>query len=316
MKIRSVFWKNVMLLLLTFAAFSVMSCDSQNIQTQLAKDYDLSLSDHEGDVDYFQMKTIYYHGNHLGIMKDRDEVWGTFQREVLNVNQESFVAKYTWKDVRVGYSPTLKEEITDWKPLSFAEGFMYEIDLQDPGFVLAPVDSTNIPKTLEGMRFWVKLMDAHAQFELLRTETNGSISQIKKIGDRVSTPGAHQGGGWDFPPLVTDSSFANGDYDTIFTGLSMIDGKTCAVLEYINADSKVSSKMQVTPKMFFKQDGTSNFWGHIYVDLGSGKLLKGDLYEYVIVQIEGPPLSASMRLFERRLVEIEKITKNEYDIAN
>jgi hypothetical protein len=313
MKIRSVFWISIMFLLLTFAALSVMSCDRQNIQTQLAKDYDLSLSDQVGDVDYFRMKTIYYHGNHLGIMKDRDEVWGTFQREVLKVNQESFVARYTWKDVRLGHSSTLKEEITEWKPLSFAEGFMYEIDLQEPGFVLAPVDSTNIPKTLVGMQFWVKLMDAHSQFELLRTETHGSISRIKKIGDRVSTPGANQGGGWDFPPLVTDSTFANGDYDTIFTGLSLVDGKTCAVLEYINADSRVSSKMQVTPKMKFDQDGTSNFWGHIYVDLKSGKLLKGDLYEYVLVQIEGIPLSGQMRLFERRLIEIEKITKKQYE---
>jgi len=313
MKIRSVFWKNVMFLLLTFAALSVMSCNRQDLQVQLVKDYDLSLSDQEGDVDYFRMKTIYYHGSHLGIMKDRDEVWGTFQREVLKVSQESFVARYTWKDVRLGHSPTLKEQITDWKPLSFAEGFMYEIDLKEPGFVLASVDSTNIPKTLVGMRFWVKLMDAHAQFELLRTETHGSISRIKKIGDRVSTPGAHQGGDWDFQPLVTDSTFANGDYDTIFTGLSLVDGKTCAVLEYINADSRVSSKMQVTPKMLFDQDGTSNFWGHIYVDLESGKLLKGDLYEYVLVQIEGPPFSTPMRLFERRLIEIEKITKNEYE---
>lgn len=309
---RRVFLINLISFLLVFAGLSFISCDSQNIQIQLAKDYDLSFKDSQGDVDYFKMKTIYYHGNHLGTMKDRDEVWGTFQREVLKVSQESFVAKYTWKDVRVGHSPTIKEEITKWKPLLFAEGFTYETDLFGIYF-LETIDTTDIPKTLLGMRFWVKLMDAHAQFELLRTETHGSISQIKKIGDRVSTPGAHQEGGWDFPPLVTDSTFANGDYDTMFTGLSMIDGKTCAVLEYINADSKVSSKMQVTPKMFFDQDGTSNFWGHIFVDLESGKLIKGDLYEYVIVQIEGPSFSAPMRLFERRIVEIEKITKNEYD---
>lgn len=313
MKNRRMFWINLMSFLLIFVGLLVISCDSQNIQVQLAKDYDLSLNDQEGDVDYFQMKTIYYHGNHLGIMKDRDEVWGTFQREVLTVSQESFVAKYTWKDVRVGHSPTIKEDITEWQSLSFAEGFTYEMDLYEPSFLLSSVDHTNIPKTLLGLRFWVKLMDAHAQFELLRTETHGGISEIKKIGDRVSTPGAHQEGGWDFPPMITDSTFANGDYDTMFTGLSIIDGKTCAILEYINADSRLSSKMQVTPKMLFDQDGTSNFWGHIYVDLTSGKLIKGDLYEYVIVQVEGPPIPEPMRLFERRIVEIEKITKEQYE---
>jgi hypothetical protein len=313
MKNRHVFWNNLIPLLLVFAGLSLISCDSQDIQTHLAKNYDLSLNDKEGDVDYFRMKTIYYHGDHIGTMKDRDEVLGTFQRKVLKVNQKSFVAKYTWKDVRVGHSPRIKEDITEWKLLPFAEGFTYDMDLYEPSFLLSSVDHSNIPKTLLGMRFWVKLMDAHAQFELLRTETHGGIRQIKRIGDRVSTPGAHQEGGWDFPPMVTDSTFANGDYDTMFTGLSNIDGKTCAILEYINADSRLSSKMQVTPKMLFDQDGTSNFWGHIYVDLESGKLIRGDLYEYVIVQIEGPPLSEPMRLFERRLVEIEKITKEQYE---
>ncbi|MCK4932687.1 MAG: hypothetical protein KAT01_11005, partial [Candidatus Aminicenantes bacterium] len=304
MKNRRKFWIHFMFFALFFTAFSIISCDSQNFQSQLTKEYDLSLNDQEGDVDYFRMKTIYYHGNHLGTMKDRDEVLGSFQREVLKVSQESLVAKYTWKDVRIGHSPTIKKEITEWKPLSFAEGFTYETDLFGIYF-LETIDTTDIPKTMDGMRFWVNIMDAHAQFELLRTETHGSISQIKKIGDRVSTPGAHQEGGWDFPPLITDSTFANGDYDTMFVGLSLADEKTCAVLEYINADSRLSSKMQMTPKMLFYQDGTSNFWGHIYVDLESGKLIKGDLYEYVIVQIEGLPFSAPMRLFERRLVEIE-----------
>ena len=313
MKNRKLFGINLISLLLLCAGFSFIACNKQNIETLLTKEYDLSLNEQEGDVDYFRMKTIYYHGDTIGTMKDRDEVLGTFQRDVLEVGEEYFIAKYTWKDVRVGHSPTIKEDITEWKPLSFAEGFTYEIDLCKPDFILSTVDHTNIPKTLLGLRFWVKLMDAHAQFELLRTETHGSISQIKKIGDRVSTPGAHQQGGWDFPPMVTDSNFANGDYDTMFTGLSIIDGKTCAILEYINADSRLNSKMQVTPKMLFDQDGTSNFWGHIYVDLESGKLLKGDLYEYVIVQIEGPPLSAPMRLFERRIVTIEKITREQYE---
>ena len=316
MKNRCLFWIYLLFLLLTSTSLSSISCNNQSLQTQLARDYDLSLSDREGDVDYFQMRTIYYHGNHLGLMKDRDEVRGAFQREVLKSSRESFIVKCTWKDVRSGHSPSLKNEITEWQPLSFAEGFTYEIDLCKPDFVLSTVDHSKIPKTLVGMRFWVKLMDAHAQFELLRTETHGRISQITNIGDKVSTPGAHQEGGWDFPPLVTDSNFANGDYDTMFTGLGMIDGKTCAILEYVNADSRLSSKMQVTPKMYFDQDGTSNFWGHIYVDLESGKLLKGDLYEYVLVQIEGLPLSEPMRLFERRIIEIEKITQHQFENPN
>lgn len=302
----------LMLLLISFTTHSLSSFNSQKIPTLLAKGYDLSLKDNEGDVDYFRMKTIYYHGNNLGIIQNRDELIGFFKREVLKTSQESFVARYAWKSCRTGYGTKPQEEITNWKPFSFAEGFMYELDLFDPGF-LSTLDTKDIPKTMEGMRFWINIMDAHAQFELLRTETHGSISRIKKIGDRVATPSAGQTGGWDLPPLITDSKFTNGDYDTLFTGLSIVDSKTCAVLEYINSDSRLSSKVQMNPKLIFNLDGTTNFWGHIFVDLESGKLIRGDLYEYVVVLIRGPSIPEAMRRFERRYVEIEKITKGQFE---
>lgn len=163
------------------------------------------------------------------------------------------------------------------------------------------------------MRFWVKIMDAHAQFELLRTESHGAIGKVKKIGDRITSPGAHQSGGWDLPPLITDSHFTNGGYETIFTGICLLKGKKCAVLEYINTDSTLSSKMQMNPDAVFETEGTSNFWGHLYVDLESGKLIKGDLYEYVVMHVKNPEFFPQpMRIFERRLVEIWKIQEEEF----
>ena len=266
MKKKCLFWISFMLILFTLTVHSLFPLDDQNIQELLTTGFDLSLKDKEGDMDYFRMKTIYYHGNELGIIQNRDELIGSFKREVLKVSSESFVARYTWKSLRSGHGAKTRGEITDWKLLSFAEGFTYELDLFDSGF-LSEFDVKNIPKTMEGMRFWVNIMDAHAQFELLRTETHGGISRIKSIGDRVVTPGAHQTGGWDLPPLITESEFTNGDYDTMFTGLSVVEGKTCAVLEYINSDSRLRSKMQMNPKMILKQDGTTNFWGHIFIDL-------------------------------------------------
>ena len=75
----------------------------------------------------------------------------------------------------------------------------------------------------------------------------------------------------------------------------------------------MSSKIEMSPKLIFDQDGTSNFWGHIFVDLESGKLIRGDLYEYVVVLIKGIPQLSLMRIFERRYVEIVKITKDQFE---
>lgn len=280
----------------------------------LAKEYDLSLKDKQGDVDYYKMRTIYYHGNSTGIIQNRDELISSFKREVLKVSKDSHTVKYIWKSSKFGHSTSPYGEIMKWEALSFSDGITYQINFLSPDYFLSTVDIKPIPKTLVGMKFWVKIMDAHAQFELLRTESGGNISQLKKTGDRVASPGAEQTGGWDFPPLITDSHFTNGGYETIFTGLCLLKGKKCGVLEYVNTDSKLSCKTQLNPASVFDQEGTSNFWGHIYVDLESGKLIKGDLYEYVVVQIKNPVFFPQpLRLFERRLVEIWKIQEEEFE---
>lgn len=313
MKKRFLFWIPLMTLVFYLTPYSLPSPDNQKIPTLLDKDYDLSLKGKKGDVDYYRMKTVYYHGNELGVIQNKDELIGSLKREILEAGQKSLVVRYTWKNLRAGFGAQPQEEITTWNPLSFAEGFTYEVDFLDPEYFLSSIDIKGIPKTMEGMRFWVNIMDAHAQFELLRTKAHGSISQIRKIGDRVTSPGAHQTGGWDLPPLITDSKFTNGDYDTQFVGLGIVDGKTSAVLEYINSDSRLSSKIEMTSKLILDQDGTSNFWGHIFVDLESGKLIRGDLYEYVVAQIKGVPHLSSMRVFERRYVEIVKITEDQFE---
>lgn len=303
----------ILIILFGFASNPMNLLCGQKDSDDLAKEYDLSLKDKQGEVDYYKMRTIYYHGNSLGIIQDRDEIISSFKREVLKVDKDSHSVKYTWKSCKSGHNAKPQGEIADWETLAFSDGFTYQIDFSSPDYFLSTVDIEPIPKTMLGMRFWVKIMDAHAQFELLRTESHGSISKLKKTGDRVTSPGASQTGGWDFPPLITDSHFTNGGYETIFTGICLLKGKKCAVLEYINTDSTLSCKIQMNPDWIFDQEGTSNFWGHIYVDLESGRLIKGDLYEYVVVQVKNPSLPQPMRLFERRLIEIWKIQEEEFE---
>lgn len=71
-------------------------------------------------------------------------------------------------------------------------------------------------------------------------------------------------------------------------GIRMLDGKKCAVLEYISSESRLSNSTQITPKMIIEQEGTSNFWGHIFIDLETGSLVKGDLYEYAVIHATMP----------------------------
>jgi len=307
--------KILIILILVVFAMAPMNpffiSDREN-SDETAREYDLSFKDREGDVDYYKMRTVYYHGNAIGITQNRDELITAVKREVLQILKDSHRVKYTWANSKLGHANSLKGEIDDWKTLTFSDGFIYSLDLENMQFPEC-IDFGPLPKSMDGFRFMVNILDAHAQFELLRTEASGRISGLKRVGDRVVCPDAHQTAILDFPPFSTDSTFTNGDYDTVFIGIWNRDGKSLAVLEYNNSESKLSNTVNWNPEWAFIQRGTSNFWGHVYIDLESGKLAKGDLFEYVVIEMSSKGLETPLRLFERRTIEIQKITKDEFE---
>lgn len=285
---------------------------SQEKTIDLAAEYDLSLKEASGDVSYYKMRTVYYHGNSLGITQSKDELISTFKREAVKIEKGTHQVRFTWKAAKIGHEKKPQEKVSNWKNLPYVAGYTYLLDFENLRFP-SQIDFSSIPSTLQGMKFMVNILDAHAQFDLLRTESAGGISQIKRTGDKISNPGAGQSTAWDFNTFIQDSDFTNGEYDTMFTGICMANRKKCAILEYINTESRISSRTQMTPKMTIEQEGISNFWGHIYINLETGSLVKGDLYEYVVMHANMPGQNQPMRLFERRLIEIWRISEEEFN---
>ncbi|UCE41601.1 MAG: hypothetical protein JSV17_01015 [Candidatus Aminicenantes bacterium] len=306
--------KHLILFLVVISVLLVLAevMFGQEKTIDLAAEYDLSLRETSGDVSYYKMRTVYYHGNSMGITHSIDELITSFKREAVKIEKSTHLVKFTWKAAKIGHQTKLQEKISNWKILPYADGFAYQLDFKHFDFP-GQIDFSPIPGTLQGMKFMVNILDAHAQFDLLRTESAGGISQIKKTGDKISNPGAGESTAWDFNTFIQDSDFTNGAYETMFTGICMVDGKKCAVLEYINTESRIKNKAQVTPKMTIEQEGTSNFWGRIFIDLETGSLIKGDLFEYVVMHATMPGQSQPMRLFERRLVEIWNISEEKYN---
>jgi hypothetical protein len=306
--------KNLMLCFAILVFFSALTEFSfgQEGKINLDAEYDLSLKEAAGDVSYYSMRTVYYHGNSLGITQSREELLSAFKREAVKIDKGTHLVKFAWKKAKIGQAKKNQKEINDWENLPFAVGFTYLLDFEHIDFP-GQIDFSPFPNTLQGMKFMVNILDAHAQFDLLRTESAGGINRIKKPGDKISNPGAGQSTAWDCNAFIQDSDFTNGKYETMFTGICMLDGKKCAVLEYINSESRLRSKTRITPKMIVEQEGTSNFWGHIFIDLETGSLVRGDLYEYVVVHATMPGQSRQMRLFERRLIEIWRISEEVFN---
>lgn len=46
---------------------------SELTEDELMKEYDLTFKDKKGDIDFYAMRSVYYHGNSIGITQNREE---------------------------------------------------------------------------------------------------------------------------------------------------------------------------------------------------------------------------------------------------
>ena len=105
-------------------------------------------------------------------------------------------------------------------------------------------------------------------------EGNG-IQSLTKIGQKIIDAGAYSE-----PPvnlgsqIAEGSTFKNGEITLELKGLSIIDDKPCALIEFDSGESSFKMKMQPMPDMDIEVVGGSHYKGDIYLDLESNWVIK------------------------------------------
>ena len=111
------------------------------------------------------------------------------------------------------------------------------------------------------------------------------IEQLRSIGDRIVHPGANTEAPVSLDGVVREGSvFRNGKLTLELKGVSLVDGRPCALVNYDSGES--------TLKMAFIQragedqlmEGGSEYTGDIYIDLASGWVRKVTLDEFVVTR--------------------------------
>jgi hypothetical protein len=144
------------------------------------------------------------------------------------------------------------------------------------------------------------------------TSQGNGIQDLKRIGDRVILDGSFA----ESPlpgKLAKDSSFwKNGEISLVFNGLSIVDGKPCAVLGLDSGVCHWSMPMTYMPIMNLKTVGVSNYQADIYLDLESKWVRKLDmvLYEITTTTMWGIPVEKSV---PRTTLTIRAMSKEEFD---
>ncbi|MCI0692340.1 hypothetical protein L0337_10105 [candidate division KSB1 bacterium] len=137
-----------------------------------------------------------------------------------------------------------------------------------------------------------------------RAAQGSGIQDLKKIGQKIVHSAA-----FSEPPvnlgskILPGSSFKNGQITLEFKGLSIVNGKQCALVEYDSGESSFKMLMQPTPELKIQTVGSSHYFGDIYKDLSTNWVQKATMIEFVVAEVALPmPPNKLNTVIERRIL--------------
>ena len=141
-----------------------------------------------------------------------------------------------------------------------------------------------------------------------KTPKGKGVQDLSHIGDTV----VHYAS-WSEPPvnfgsqIEKGSIFKNGKITLGFKGLSLVNEKSCAVIEYDSGESSFTMMMKPTPDIEIKTTGTSHYWGDIFKALGTGWIQKATLHEIVVSETAVPGQSNKTNATIERNIIIQNV---------
>ncbi len=135
-----------------------------------------------------------------------------------------------------------------------------------------------------------------------KTTTGNGVQNLKHIGDKIihgaSFSQPHESLG---SQVDKGSFFKNGEITLALKGLSLVNEKTCAMLEYDSGESSFYMLMKPMANMEVTTKGSSHYWGDIYKDLTTAWIQKANLHELVISETSVPGMNKINSVIERSI---------------
>lgn len=116
------------------------------------------------------------------------------------------------------------------------------------------------------------------------------IDLLKHIGDQIVHPAAGSKAPVNLGSIVKPGSvFNNGEVTLECKGISLVDGKPCAIVGYDSGESTLNMTVVYPDGKEVTTIGGSEYKGDMYIDLESGWVRKTTLDEFVITKAEEKP---------------------------
>jgi len=141
------------------------------------------------------------------------------------------------------------------------------------------------------------------------------IEQLKSIGDRFVHPGAFNEAPVSVDGVVRAGSvFRNGELTLELKGISLIDDRPCALVNYDSGESTLRmSFIQGDNREDVTMDGGSEYTGDIYIDLANGWVRKVTLNESVVTETYTASRPTRIPGYTARHILLRLISQQEFE---
>jgi hypothetical protein len=253
-----------------------------------AQEYDLRPKYRKGERRYYRLVIVYKRLDPSGKIISQLEHRGDIERLVDSVRSDGKAYELiTWRNVFTREKAEGKQDFGPYKAQPWVSGFSYLFSAEDSHQDFH-WKYDRFPKTREGYLSLMLTVDAHFEFDYLRSSFHGGIEKLRRIGDEVEAPDSQLTFSVDFPPVVPDSHLRKTNVYTKFLGLTQVNQEPCAILAHRQGPGEFSLSFAFDSNRVISTAITSSFWGNLIVRLADGSLVHGDFVEHVRSQVNIP----------------------------
>ncbi len=250
----------------------------------LAASFDLKPKHKIGHSSFYRLTLTRNDISPSGVPQGRNQWRGDLRRTTEAVSPEGKPReRVIWRNIAYRDAAGPANSYGALRKLGWAEGFTYPFSLEDR-YADFPWDSyKRVPSTFEGYRFKLLTIDAHFEFDFLRSSLHGAIERLTHLGDRVRVPDNDQPFSINHGNVIRDSRIQRELVFTSFLGLTQVNGRPCAVIDFTQGPQHFSWRKTEDKSV---EDTTLTSWqyGIIIVRLEDGSLEQGDFTERVMMK--------------------------------
>jgi hypothetical protein len=188
--------------------------------------------------------------------------------------------RFTWQHFAHGQALSA-DQPPPMTTLEEARGFSLTLSVQDED-AIEKFDFSGIPRTLGGMWFMIMSWDAVTFDGPVRSQEHFYVPESIALGTEIAGTRPPHDFTFEYPPVLTDCKYRfSGDQRTRVLGITDLGGIPCVVVDFAYAGNTIEMNVMLEPVELHNR-GYEHFWGHTYLSLEDGSIVRGELIAPVL----------------------------------